>query len=460
MAKNLDMCDIPRKTALSVLNTLSQKRHFHLDRTITDSVDNADLKLSNRDRKFLNALIFGVLRWRGNLDWIIRHHSRTRLEKINPEVLNILRLGLYQIFFLDRVPDSAAVNTSVEMAKLAAPHWVVKYVNAVLRNAIRNRGSLPFPCIEKNPAEALSISKSFPKWLIKRWIRRFGIEKCGKLCDSLNVIPPITVRCNTIKIQRNDLLTLLSLEAENVSPTLHSPDGLFFVRPNKAIHEFSVFQKGFFQVQDEAAQLVAYLLSPCPDEIVLDACAGLGGKTGHIAQLMKNTGQIIAVDQDRKKLTQLKEAMQRLGVDNVTTCLHDFKTPMEKFQSQGFDRILFDAPCSGLGVIRRNPDTKWELSSQNLNLYGKKQLNLLENISSLLKIGGIIVYVVCSFEPEENELVINDFLKRHMNFKIQHEFKNLPFDIRQFIDPDGFFRTSPHVRDMDGFFAACLKRTA
>jgi len=458
MKKNQDMTDIPRKAALTVLNTLSQKKHHHLDRIITDTIDNSALNLSNRDRKFLNALIFGVLRWRGNIDWIIRHHSKPPLEKINPEVLNILRLGLYQIFFLDRVPDSAAVNTSVEMAKKAVPPWVVKYVNAVLRNAIRNRGSLPFPSINKNPAQALSISKSFPQWMIKRWISRFGIEECGKLCDALNTIPPITIRCNTVKIQRDELLEMLLPDAEMISRTRHSPDGLYFVRPQKPIQEFAVFKKGFFQVQDEAAQLVTCLLAPDPNEMVLDACAGLGGKTGHIAQLMKNTGQLIAVDQDRKKLTQLNDALKRLGNSNVTTCVHDFNAPMEKFQDQGFDRILLDAPCSGLGVIRRNPDTKWGVSEKNLNQYGKTQFILLENVSALLKIDGRMVYVVCSLEPEENESVINNFLNTHKNFEIHREFKDLPFDIRQFTDSAGFFRTFPHLHNMDGFFAVCLKR--
>jgi 16S rRNA (cytosine967-C5)-methyltransferase len=459
MKKNQDMTDIPRNAALTVLNTLSQPTHHHLDRIITDAIDNANLKLSPRDRKFLNALIFGTLRWRGNIDWIIRQRSKTPLEKITPEVLNILRLGLYQIFFLDRVPDSAAVNTSVEMAKHAAPPWVVKYVNAVLRNAIRSKATLPFPSLNKNPALALSISKSFPRWLIKRWISRFGIKECSKLCDALNSIPPITVRCNTVKVQRDDLLEMLLSEAEMISLSLHSPDGLSFVRPQKPIHEFAVFKKGFFQVQDEAAQLVTCLLTPGPDEMVLDACAGLGGKTGHIAQLMKNTGQIIAVDHDQKKLTQLNDTMQRLGICNVMTRMHDFKTPMPDYPHQGFDRILLDAPCSGLGVIRRNPDTKWGVSRKDLNQYGKKQLNLLENVSALLKIGGTIIYVVCSFEPEENESVINDFLKTHKNFKIQHEFTDLPFDIREFTDLEGFFRTFPHQHDMDGFFAVCLKRT-
>ncbi len=458
MKKNQDMTDTPRRTALMVLNRLSEKKHPHLDRILTDSIDRAELKLTNRDRKFINVLVFGVLRWRGYLDWMISRYSKTPLDKLNPEILNIFRLGFFQIFLLDRVPDSAAVNTSVEMAKTSAPPWVVKYVNAVLRNAIRSRGSLILPSIDENPAAAVSISTSFPQWLIKRWLTRFGLDDCRKLCDAANEIPPITVRCNTLKMTRKQLLPLLSPDTDQVSRTIHSPDGLSFESPNKAIHEFSAFRNGLFQVQDEAAQLITWLLSPRPHEKILDACAGLGGKTGHIAQLMNNTGQIIAADQDIVKLGHLNDAMQRLGVCNVTTLMHDFEKPIPELQHLGFDRILLDAPCSGLGVIRRNPDIKWDVSRKNLNQYRKKQLTLLENVSTLVKPGGMIVYAVCSFEPEENESVINDFLKDRMNFKIEREFPDLSFDINSFTDQEGFFRTFPHLHGMDGFFAACLQR--
>ena len=436
---NQERADIPRKTALLVLNAMSPQKHLHLDRIITDVIDNSDLNFSHRDRNFINILIFGVLRWRETLDWIIRQHSKTRIEKINPKVLNILRLGLYQIFFLDRVPDSAAVNTSVEMAKRTAPPWVVKYVNAVLRNAIRNRNALSFPSMTDDPAEAISISKSFPLWLTKRWVTRFGIEESEKLCEAFNKVPPITVRCNTLKVRREELMEILRSETEMISPTPCSPDGLFFEHPNMPIHEFSSFKKGLFQVQDEAAQLVAYLLAPQPDEKILDACAGLGGKTGHIAQLMKNRGQIIAADREGEKLLRLNTVMQRIGAVNVTTCPHDFNNPVEEFAHREFDRILIDAPCSGTGVIRRNPDTKWNVTLKNLKQCGKNQLNLLQNISPLVKVGGTMVYVVCSFEPEENEWVVSKFLKTHNNFELRQKYSNIPFDISLFVDSDGFF---------------------
>ncbi len=454
------MTDIPRKTALLVLDTLSQKNHPHLDRIITDVVDNADLHLSGRDRKFINILIFGVLRWREKIDWIIARHSNTPLKKINPGVLNILRLGLYQIFFLDRVPDSAAVNTSVELAKQSAPQWVVKYVNAVLRNAVRNQNALSFPSADDDPARAISINQSFPLWLTRRWIRRFGIKDCRKLCDSFNAIPPITVRCNTLKVQREQLQAALLPDAEAICRTSFSPVGLRFEHPQKPIFEFSAFQNGWFQVQDEAAQLIACLLAPQPDEIILDACAGVGGKTGHIAQLMENRGRIIAADRDSNKLSQLNHTMQQLGVGNVTAAKFDFNQSAQKFKYSDFDRILVDAPCSGTGVIRRNPDTKWNVSEALFTESGKNQLHLLQNISSLLKIGGTLMYAVCSFEPEENESVVSRFLQTHKNFEVCRSYSDLPFDIRLFSDSNGFFRTFPHIHDMDGFFAVCLKRTA
>ena len=450
--------DVPRKTALMVLNDVLINKH-QLDRVISELEDNEEIQFTLRDRKFFNMLVFGVVRWCRTLDWIIEIHSKTRLKKINPVILNVLRLGMYQIFFLDRVPDSAAVNTSVEMAKDISPPWVIKYVNAVLRNAVRSLPSLAFPLLSVNPSLALSVSRSFPQWQMDRWIVRFGVENCEKLCDALNTVPPITLRCNSLKLSRNELMSVVASETENVYPTVFSPDGVCMVGMKKPIRKMDAFKRGFFQVQDEAAQIVLHLLGPEPGEVILDACAGLGGKTGHIAQEMKNTGQVVAVDRDPQKLLRLQEAMERLGVSNVNTFRHDFMFQMNRFREHRFDRILLDAPCSGIGVIRRNPDIKWNVSSGRLKELGKIQRELLKNVTPLLKTGGHLLYVVCSIEPEECEMVISDFLKTHSNFELNHEFKELPFDVGQFVNTDGIFRTLPHLHDMDGFSAACIKRT-
>ena len=449
--------DIPRATALKVLNRLNAEIHPHLDQLMTELVDESGLPFSHRDRRFINTLIYGVMRWRGRLDDIIRHYSRTPFDKIHPEIQNILRLGLYQIFFLDRVPDSAAVNTSVELAKQTAPDWIVKYVNGLLRNAVR-KGLPPFPAPDQNPVAALCAAKSFPPWLIQRWLARFGRSACEALCDAANAIPPLTLRCNTLKMDRQRLMDALGPEVESVSPARHAPDGIRITNPQKPLHALSAFQNGGFQVQDEAAQLATRLLSPGRHETILDACAGLGGKTGYISQLMGNTGRIIAADRDADKLKALKTAVERLGVFNVRPEAHDFTKPPKNWTGPLVDRVFLDAPCSGLGVIRRNPDIKWDAGRKNLLRFQQKQIRLLDCLADLVRPGGMIVYAVCSFEPEENENVVDSFLADHRHF--QTEPADLAFlpDPGFFWDKRGFFRTFPHVHDMDGFFAAILRR--
>jgi 16S rRNA (cytosine967-C5)-methyltransferase len=450
------MTDVARKTALLILNTLDKKQQT-LD-SVLDAVLGKATRLTSKDRKLLYALVYGVLRWRGRLDWIIGHFSKTRLDRIDPTILNILRLGLFQIACLDRIPVSAAVNTSVEMAKSSAPLWIVRYVNGLLRNAAREYQHVPYPDIVKNPVSALAVEKSFPQWLIERWLNRFGLEETGRLCDAVNTIPPITVRTNTFKTTKTFLMESLQGVAQKIVPTDFSPDGVSFSNPKTAIPEMESFQDGFFQVQDEAAQLVTIFFSPQPGETVLDACAGLGGKTGHIAQMMKNSGRIIALDNDEQKLSQLMHEMDRLGILIATTRVHDLNNPLIPKHSGMFDRILLDAPCSGLGVLRRNPDAKWVIEKQNLAYYHERQARFLDNLANLVKPLGVMVYAVCSTEPEENEAVIKCFLNKHKEFAIDNKPTGLTFKTRSLVDQNGYLKTSPHINNMDGFFAARLKR--
>ncbi len=446
-----------RKVALDALNTLDQG-HRTLDNIMEEAVAEDD-GVSKRDRAFIQALVFGVLRWRGRLDFIISHFSSTRFDKIDPPVLNILRLALFQIIHLDRVPESAAVNTAVELAKTTVAPWVVGFVNAVLRKAARDYQNLSFPSVEKNAIAATATAKSFPEWIIRRWIRRYGLEATTTLCDTLNTIPAITVRTNRLKASPHDLVKSLASEAEQIEPTLYSPDGVSFVSPATSIPKLNAFKAGWFQVQDEAAQLVSLLLNPKPGESVLDACAGLGGKTGHIAQLMKNEGSIVAVDINEGKLLRLESEMQRLGISIVKTSCQDLENKNLQRKFNPFDRILLDAPCSGLGVMRRNPDIKWRTSRKNLAKFKDRQLTLLHNLSLLVKPSGVLVYAVCSPEPEENEDIVNDFLKNHAEFGIDKPFEGLPDKMLSIQAADGWYKTFPHFSHMDGFSFVRLKRT-
>lgn len=451
------MADYTRNTALFILNTLDRGQKT-LDRVLEEDMSDKEHYLSRRDRALVNALVYGVLRRRGTLDWIIAYFSNTRLNAIDSNILNILRLGLFQVIYLDKIPVSAAVNTSVEIAKSFTSPKVVRFVNGVLRSSAKDYKKVPFPDRNKDPVKALATAKSFPEWLIKRWLDYFGLKETEALCDAVNTIPPITVRTNTLKISRNKLIETLKADVELIDYTSYSPDGIWFFKPKLPIPKIKAFEHGWFQVQDEAAQLVTYLLNPQPGETILDACAGLGGKTGHIAQMMKNKGKIVAMDKNDAKLLRHESEMKRLGISIVQTCIHNLDKPFDKNYIAKFDRILLDAPCSGLGVLRRNPDIKWLMSKKNLIYYKEKQVKFLDNISCLIKPSGVLVYVVCSTECEENEEVVKVFLNRHPEFVIEKKPDGLPFNARSLVNKNGYLKTFPHINNMDGFFSVCLKR--
>lgn len=444
-----------RRTALHILTTLDRSERT-LDAVLAQTEPSVRLG-DPRDRALLNALTFGVLRWQARLDFLIAAFSRTPLNKIKTEVRNILRIGLYQIVFLDRVPNSAAVNTAVELTKSVAPDWVVRYVNAVLRRASVEHSRVAFPDRNTDPVAAIAVQKSFPRWLVRRWVDRMGVEKTALLCDAVNRIPPLTVRTNTLKTDRNTLLQELAGQAESAWPTQVSPEGIGLRHPRGPVAAMAAFQNGWFQVQDEAAQLVTWMLDPQPEERIFDACAGLGGKTGHIAQKMENRGEVLATDRSREKLERLQEQMHRMGITIVQCRELDLRQAGSLSQIGRFHRILVDAPCSGLGVLRRNPDAKWKSRAAQLRQYKDQQLRLLECLVDALRPGGRMVYAVCSREPEEGEMVLESFLKQHREFALEDPAGWMPAAAAGLLQ-DGMLKTSPLDHDMDGFFAVSLTR--
>ena len=440
-----------RIKALQALNSL-QNRRITLDRML------AGIDLPKRDRDLMYALVYGVLRWQARLDWILAHFSRTPISRIEPRILNILRLGLFQILYLDRVPVSASVHSAVELAKSQAPARVAGFVNAVLRNAARNHQKTPFPHPENDPVSWLAAFHSFPKPLIRRWLKRFGFEKTAQICAAINEIAPTTLRTCTLNISRRQLAEDLKTQCDRVELTDFSPDGIRLYGLNTAVFDLAGFAGGGFQVQDEAAQLVGQMLAPRPDQKVLDACAGLGGKTGHLAQMMKNRGSIVALDNSAEKLQRLSDEMRRLDVSIVSTQVHDLHQPVGLETGQEFDAVLIDAPCSGLGVLRRNPDAKWSADLSNLNRFAQRQSRFLDNLAPLVRVGGVMVYAVCSMEPEENESVVKSFLNNHSEFAIDRAVDGLGQKAGTLLSPEGCLRTCPCINDMDGFFAARLRR--
>jgi len=446
-----------RKAALTLLSELEQNRHTNLDQLL-ETRKKSDHDVPRRDRALRQALVFGVLRTRNRLDWINRHHSKTPFRKIDPIIKNILRLGIYQLLCMDRIPASAAVNTAVELAKGAAAPWTVKFVNGLLRNVARDPEAVRFPDMSSDPVQALSVRKSLPKWMVARWLARWGQEECVRLCATLNAIPPLSLRTNTLMTTRLDLIESLKSVSSEVTPTPHSPEGIALQGMHTELTAMPGFTAGAFQVQDEAAQLIAHCLTLKPGQRVLDACAGLGGKTGHIAQLLENRGYIMALDTAGRKLAALQKEMQRLGVTIVKTARHDWRIPADPAVLGIFDRVLLDAPCSGLGVLRRNPDTRWQRTALDLKRFAGRQQVFLNHMAPLVKPGGLLVYAVCSMEPEENEQVVQHFLNQNKNFNQVAISMEAVHAQAALTGADRCLRTFPHRHAMDGFFAASLQR--
>lgn len=398
--------------------------------------------LDRRDRAFVMEMVYGVLRHLFVLDWVIDLFVRDT-GPLHDTTLNNLRIALYQIFFM-RVPDFAVVNEAVEMEK---ERGKPSLVNAVLRNVIRRRDTITFPIPFEDPVKEVSINTSHPEWLVRRWIQAYGLDEARSLAEMNNTRPPLILRANTLKISRRDLLSLFQEEKIPAEPTRFSPDGIV-VDDSVSYQDIGGFY-GLFAVQDEASQLICHLLSPRRGERILDACAAPGGKTTHIAQLMEDEGEIVAVEKDPHRTVLIEENVRSLGTRSVQIVQADVS---EMTSAGTFDRILLDAPCSSTGVIRRNPDVKYRHTEKDMAQFGKKQILLLNAVARMLKSSGILVYSVCSLDPCEGEHVVRDFLKTAQEFRIIEAGQGF---VSEFMK-NGFFRTYPHKHAMDGFFGAAL----
>jgi len=442
-----------RAIAVKLLNQIQDSR-LTLDQLL-NRADSQIQQLNRPDRSLVHALVYGVLRWQSRLDWVI-DHLVARKSKMDPLVRTILRLGLFQIQFLQRVPASAAVNTSVELAKKNGRVWATGFINGVLRQVIRQADQIMWPDPNESPVAFMATTHAFPDWIISRWMDRWGQQETDALCRTINTIPAIALRTNTLRVSRAQLIETIRQEVEAVQKTVYSPEGLALTHLNRPLPQWPAFESGWFQVQSEAAQLTSHFLAPRPGERIWDVCAGLGTKTAHLAQLMENQGQILATDLYAEKLKQLDAEMDRLGITIVQSAQLDLTALEPDFRPGKFDRILLDAPCSGLGVLQKNPDGKWRVLPSDIKKNSIRQLTLLEKIAPFLKNGGILVYAVCSLEPEENEDVIEGFLQKHPEFDICHANLEANVTTDTLLTPRGFFTTIPHLHQLDGFFAAAL----
>lgn len=408
------------------------------------------------DRQLANNIIYGVLRNQESLDRMLQHLCKKHFKKFDPFVHQALNVGLYQIIYLDRIPDSAAVNESVKAAQTARlPKRLHGFINGVLRNATRKHDEL-LALVNKPGKPVLN----HPDWLVKRWVKRFGSEESQKICHQNNRQPSLILQCNSCKADRDVLLQTFTDSGITAKKCVFSATGIMLSDYQGSITTLPGFEDGLFQVQDQGAQLLCQLLLPIREqEEYLDACAGVGGKSSTLLQLMKDKdAKLTAIEPERGRQKRFAQNMARLHPE-MTIPL--FQGTLQEFSDQSskrFHGILLDAPCSGTGVTGRHPDIRWNRREDDFVKYQKTQLELLENAATLLAPGGILVYATCSLEEEENEQVIEHFLKEHSDFSVEDCSEYFP-DGKDRLIRNGFFAPLPQP-GMDGFFGARLRNNS
>jgi 16S rRNA (cytosine967-C5)-methyltransferase len=412
----------------------------------------ADLP-DDRDRALATEIVTGTLRWQGAFDHVIAAFARRPLQRLDPEVVDILRLTIFQLLHLDRVPASAAVNDAVDLTRSAGKRSAAALVNAVLRRVSRERRALPLPAREPAPREAaldyLSTTLSHPRWLVSRWLDRYGFEHTEAWCRFDNEPAPLTLRANRLRTTRDELAGVLRALGVRTGPTRFAPDGLIVEDGNPLTADPAT--QALFAVQDEASQLVALAAGATAGERILDACAAPGGKATALAGDVGSHGLVVAADVRPRRVRLLAETVRAAGAERIRVVHADATRPMPF--AEVFDRVLVDAPCSGLGTLRRDPDIKWRRTEDELPRLADVQVRILRETGAAVRPGGRLVYATCSSEPEENEHVVAQFLAETPAFRAEPlALAELP----HLVNREGHLRTYPFRDGLEAFFAAAV----
>ena len=434
--------DIVREVALKTLYKIDKEDAYSniaLDETIKENRNTLD----DRDTGFISEIVYGVTSWKLTIDEIIKKYSKLKLKKISPWILNILRMGIYQIVFLDKVPKSAAVNESVNLAKRYGHKGSSNFVNAVLRKVVKKDYEAFFEI--ENPIERISKTTSMPVWIIEELLKENDIEKVEEICKASNIKPKVAIRMNHLKTNKQELENLL--KERNIPFHDGKFEDFLILEKAKNIEHLDLFKKGYFTIQDEGAGLIAKIVNPKPNEVILDACSSPGGKTTYMAELMEDKGEILAWDLHPHRVKLVEENAKRLGIHIIKTECQDAMIFKEEYKEK-FDKILLDVPCLGIGVLKRKPDIKWKRKPEDIEEITQIQQNILETCSKYLKQEGEMVYSTCSIFREENDKIIEKFLENNQNFayleikmsKIENKIENMhKIKLYQNNETDGFF---------------------
>lgn len=444
-----------RRAALRALSAIADAR-ADLPAALAHTRDQLP---DQRDRALTAAIVTGTLRWQRALDHLIEHFAERPLRRIDSDIVAILRLSLYQILHLERVPTAAVVDDAVDLTRVVRKTSAAGFVNAVLRATLRQRDRLPLPSRPTAPPRDragaiayLGITYSHPEWLVTRWLDRHGFEATERWVRFNNDTPLLTLRANRLRGTREAVAAGLAADGIETTPARHAPDGLIVTAGNP----LSRPADGSFVVQDEASQLVTLAVSAQPDERILDLCASPGGKTTAMAADMRDSGTMVACDVRRRRVKLLQETVEASGATRVRI-VQVAATATLPFAS-AFDRVLVDAPCSGLGTIRRDPDLRWRRAEADLAVLARTQVELLSRAAEVVRRGGRLVYATCSSEPEENEAVIDAFMARWPEFQVVDLRQSAATPLAPFLDQRGMMRTLPFEHDLEAFFAAALVR--
>ncbi|WP_174733880.1 16S rRNA (cytosine(967)-C(5))-methyltransferase RsmB [Mesobacillus harenae] len=439
-----------REVALELLETIEKSQSY------SNLLLNNQIKknqINPKDVGLLTELVYGTLQRKMTLDYFLKGFIKND-KKLESWVLQLLRLTVYQMVYLDRIPDRAAIFEAVEISKKRGHKGTAGLVNGVLRSI--QRTGLPDVGTIEDPIERLSVSTSHPVWLVKRWVGQFGYDRAQEMCE-LNLTAPLqTARVNVTKTTREECIKRLEEEGYLVEPSPIIPEAIKCLKGNLANSQ--LFKDGHLTIQDESSMLTAYAMGIKSKEEILDACAAPGGKSTHIAERLGNTGRVISLDLHEHKVKLIDMNASRLGLSNIQTMQLDSRKATEHFENETFDRILLDAPCSGLGVMRRKPDMKYTKREEDLDRLQTIQLSLLEATAPLLKHGGILVYSTCTVDKAENNEVVEAFLANHPQFEGDLSFKKrMPEAIQPLIE--GFnLQILPQDFGSDGFYIACLRK--
>jgi len=435
-----------REVALRLLMKIEEDKAFS---NILLNSELNKLDLTELDKTFVTQLVYGVLANKIAIDFIIKKSSKIRFNKIAVPILNILRLGIFQLYYLDKVPVSATCNESVKLAKKYGHISSANFVNALLRNASRTEKNTFFDGIEDRN-DYLSIYYSYPRWIIDIWVKQFGIDGTKELLAANEKVTYDSVRVNLLKTSRDEMLkTFGECEAGKLAD-------IFYTKDVKSIVKSDEFKNGYITLQDEAPALVAHLLKAESDHNILDICAAPGGKTTHVAGLVKDKCKIIATDLYPNRIKLIEDTAKRLGIKSIKTKVNDATVFNNEFVDN-FDRIIADVPCSGLGVIRKKPDIKFNIKEEDIDSINEIQRKILLNASKYLKVGGILVYSTCTNVFKENQDTVNWFLEGNKNFEVVTDEDLIPDEWKSGLK-DGMLSLLPSKHGCDGFFICCLKK--